>query len=88
MAAFDWDCHVDAGLARDDNSTGCAKCMASVYVGIEKGKIERFQFRDIRAKNATDEAELTVAQARLGHTSSDIAQKVYIRRAKKVRPLR
>ena len=51
-------------------------------------KIERFQFRDLRANNASDEPELAVAQARLGHTSPDITSRVYVRTAKNVRPLR
>ena len=51
-------------------------------------KIDRFQFRDLRAKNASDEPELAVAQARLGHTSAEITERVYVRTAKKVRPLR
>lgn len=50
--------------------------------------VDRFQFRDLRAKNASDEPELAVAQARLGHTSSEITERVYVRTAKKVRPLR
>jgi len=55
---------------------------------VEKGQIERFQFRDIRAKNASDEPDLGIAQARLGHASSEITERVYVRTAKKVRPLR
>jgi integrase len=51
-------------------------------------KIERFQFRDLRAKNASDEPELSVAQARLGHTSPAITKLVYVRTPTKVRPLR
>lgn len=51
-------------------------------------KIDRFQFRDLRAKSASDEPELSTAQARLGHRSSEITERVYVRTAKKVRPLR
>ncbi len=51
-------------------------------------KIERFQFRDLRAKNASDEPELAVAQARLGHSDPKITERIYVRTAKKVRPLR
>jgi len=53
-----------------------------------KGAIERFQFRDLRAKNASDETDLADAQARLGHRNSEITERVYVRTAKKVRPLR
>lgn len=50
--------------------------------------IEPFQFRDLRAKNASDEPELAVAQVRLGHTSPTITDRVYRRKAKNVKPLR
>lgn len=49
--------------------------------------IERFQFRDLRAKSASDDtAEL--ASKRLGHASPAITERVYRRKAERVKPLR
>ncbi len=48
---------------------------------------EPFQFRDLRAKSASDDTA-EAATARLGHTSSQITERVYRRRAKRVKPLR
>ncbi len=50
--------------------------------------IERFQFRDLRRKSATDEEDEKVAQERLGHSSVEITKRVYRVRPKRVRPLR
>lgn len=52
----------------------------------EKG-IERFQFRDLRAKSASDDS-LINASDRLGHSSTEITQRVYMRTPRKVKPLR
>ncbi|MFN9031566.1 MAG: integrase [Betaproteobacteria bacterium] len=46
-----------------------------------------WQFRDLRAKNASDSETLQEAQERLGHESSSVTRRVY-RRGEKVRPLR
>ncbi|MEE8344347.1 MAG: hypothetical protein V3R35_03375 [Woeseiaceae bacterium] len=48
---------------------------------------EPFQFRDLRAKSASDDTA-EAATARLGHTSSQITERVYRRRARRVKPLR
>ncbi len=48
---------------------------------------EPFQFRDLRAKSASDDTA-EAATARLGHTSAQITERVYRRRAKRVKPLR
>ena len=48
---------------------------------------ERFQFRDLRAKSASDD-ELEAASARLGHTSTAITERVYRRKPRRVTPLR
>ena len=53
-----------------------------------EGRIERFQFRDLRRKSATDEPDELVASQRLGHTSTAITARVYRVGAKPVRPLR
>ena len=54
----------------------------------DKGAYERFQFRDIRAKNASDDEDIEVASDRLGHASQEITKRIYMRKARKVRPLR
>ena len=46
-----------------------------------------WQFRDLRAKSASDSETLQEAQERLGHTSNSVTRRVY-RRGEKVRPLR
>ncbi len=51
-------------------------------------QIERFQFRDLRRKSASDEVDAIVAQQRLGHASVAITNRVYRVKPKKVRPLR
>ena len=53
-----------------------------------KGEYERFQFRDIRAKNVSDDEDIAVASDRLGHASQVITKRIYMRKARKVRPLR
>ncbi len=53
-----------------------------------KGDYDRFQFRDIRAKNASDDEDIEVASDRLGHASQAITKRIYMRKARKVRPLR
>ncbi len=48
---------------------------------------EPFQFRDLRAKSASDDTA-EAATARLGYTSSQITERIYRRRARRVKPLR
>ncbi len=52
----------------------------------EKKGIERFQFRDLRAKSASDDT-LEAATQRLGHADPRITENVYRRRPRRVRPL-
>ena len=52
------------------------------------GYIERFQFRDLRRKSASDEVDEIVAQQRLGHANVGITNRVYRVKPRKVRPLR
>ena len=55
----------------------------------EKNAISsRFQFRDLRAKSATDDDVLADASDRLGHSSQSLTKRVYIRKPTRVRPLR
>ncbi len=50
--------------------------------------MERFQFRDLRRKSASDEVDEAIAQRRLGHTSSRVTKQVYrVRPPDRVRPL-
>jgi len=49
--------------------------------------VAHFQFRDIRAKSASDDT-LEEASKRLGHSSTDITQRVYVRTPRSVKPLR
>lgn len=48
---------------------------------------ESFQFRDLRAKSASDDTP-EAATARLGHTNAAITERVYRRKPATVRPLR
>jgi len=53
-----------------------------------EGAIDRFQFRDLRRKSASDETDEKAAQMRLGHASPEITAKVYRVKPKRVKPLR
>lgn len=62
------------------------KAMIATY---PKGKERsRWRFNDIRSKSASDTAELAAASARLGHTSTAVTKRHYIRKPAKVTPLR
>jgi integrase len=59
----------------------------------EKAGIEKiaFQMRDLRAKAATDKTDshnLSEASDQLGHSSTSLTKRVYVRRGKKVSPTR
>lgn len=49
---------------------------------------EPFRFNDIRAKSASDDADIDRASKRLGHTTRQTTEQFYIRTPKKVEPLR
>ena len=53
-----------------------------------KQGIERFTFQDIRAKSASDSESLQAASERLGHTSMEITDRIYMRVPHRVKPLR
>ncbi len=53
-----------------------------------KKGIQKFTFHDIRAKSASDSESLQEASARLGHTSTAITDRVYMRVPYRVRPLK
>ena len=64
------------------------RLMAKATDPESENPIERFQFRDLRRKSATDEEDETVAQQRLGHTSVEITNRVYRVKPRRVKPLR
>jgi integrase len=51
-------------------------------------RIKSFQFRDIRAKSASEIVDMTAASALLGHTEKDITERVYRRIGQAVSPTR
>lgn len=63
------------------------RAMGKAIEDPENPLTERFQFRDLRAKSASDDTA-EAASKRLGHASPAITQKVYRRRAERVKPLR
>lgn len=52
------------------------------------GRIKAFQFRDIRARSASDIVDLSAASSLLGHSEKVITEKVYRRIGQAVRPTR
>ena len=58
-----------------------------MHKAMKHGSMERFQFRDLRAKSASEDT-LEAATARLCHVDSAITERVYRRKPAKVRPLR
>lgn len=67
---------------------------AAAEMAIEAGldtlaeRIKLFQFRDIRAKSASEITDLAAASALLGHTEKEITERVYRRIGQAVRPTR
>ena len=51
------------------------------------GLRERFQFRDLRAKSASDDTA-EAASKRLGHADPKITERIYRRKAERAKPLR
>lgn len=51
-------------------------------------RIRAFQFRDIRAKSASEITDLSAASSLLGHSEKEITEKVYRRIGQAVRPTR
>jgi integrase len=50
--------------------------------------LESYRFNDLRAKSASDEADIEKASQRLGHTSRSTTERFYRRKPVKVTPLR
>lgn len=63
------------------------RAMGKALEDPENPLTERFQFRDLRAKSASDDTA-EAASKRLGHASPAITEKVYRRKAERVKPLR
>ena len=53
----------------------------------KSGLTERLQFRDLRAKSASDDTA-EAASKRLGHADPKITERVYRRKAERAKPLR
>jgi integrase len=66
-------------------STACQRTMAKT---MENGLEHKFHFHDLRAKSASDGADLLESSERLGHSSPAITQRVYRRKPTRMKPLR
>jgi integrase len=51
-------------------------------------KGQRFTFNDLRSKSASDTTDLAEASARLGHTTTSVTKRHYVRKPATVKPLR
>jgi integrase len=54
----------------------------------EGQEAQRFTFNDLRSKSASDTMELAEASARLGHTTTTVTKRHYVRKPAVVKPLR
>lgn len=54
---------------------------------IKAVKASRFSFNDLRSKSATDTEDLAEASARLGHTTTAVTKRHYVRKPAVVKPL-
>ena len=61
------------------------RAMGKVVKDEKSGLTERFQFRDLRAKSASDDTA-EAASKRLGHADSKITERVYRRKAERAKP--
>jgi integrase len=61
--------------------------MSALVKKPDSGLVERFQFRDLRAKSASDDT-VEAASKRLGHADPKITERVYRRKAERAKPLR
>ena len=60
---------------------------SAIWQRVVKKSEVRFQFKDLRAKSASDDT-LEGATKRLGHTSSQTTERFYRRKPNRVRPLK
>jgi integrase len=63
------------------------RAMCKAVEDEKSGLTERFQFRDLRAKSASDDTA-EAASKRLGHADVKITERVYRRKAERAKPLR
>lgn len=63
------------------------RAMCKAVKDEKSGLTERFQFRDLRAKSASDDT-VEAASKRLGHADPKITERVYRRKAERAKPLR
>ena len=61
--------------------------MSQLVKNKDSGLTERFQFRDLRTKSASDDT-VEAASKRLGHANPQITERVYRRKAERAKPLR
>jgi hypothetical protein len=54
----------------------------------EGREAERYTFNDPRSKSASDTTDFAEASARLGHTTTAVTKRHYVRKPAKVKPLR
>lgn len=74
---------------RFDNARSTAAAAADLAGAADlAARIRSFQFRDIRAKSASEIADLAAASSLLGHTEKEITEKVYRRIGQAVKPTR
>ena len=76
------------GQGRAYTASGFSSVWQRVMRKAEKAGIERFQFRDIRTKSASDERDAATASERLGHADQSITNRVYRALPRRVRPLK
>ena len=60
----------------------------AMLAAFPKDNTARFTFNDLRAKSASDTADITEASARLGHTTTAVTKRHYVRKPTVVKPLR
>jgi integrase len=76
-----------AAYTVDGFNTIFYRAMGKAVKDENSGLRERFQFRDLRAKSASDDTA-EAASKRLGHADPKITERVYRRKAERAKPLR
>jgi integrase len=76
-----------AAYTVDGFNTIFYRAMGKALKDENSGLRERFQFRDLRAKSASDDTA-EAASKRLGHADPKITERVYRRKAERAKPLR
>ena len=76
-----------AAYTVDGFNTIFYRAMGKAIKDENSGLRERFQFRDLRAKSASDDTA-EAASKRLGHADPKITERIYRRKAERAKPLR